>query len=93
MYEMKVVASSLFKVMIFPHGGKIFTINQLTYYEKKTLNSSDVVLPFVRSSPVLITTYTEFGPGQFKTATLLGTYPINPSMLEDTPLTTRARCT
>jgi len=71
MYEMSVVEYSLFKVMMFPHDGKIITIVQLTYCDKKTLTSPNDVLPFVISSPKLITTYTEFGPRKFESYTLL----------------------
>lgn len=88
MYEMKAVTSSVFRVMIFPHDRKIVTIDQLTYYEKKTLTALDGVLPFVRSS--LITTYTEFKPAQFKPSTLLKTYPVDPPVIEDTPPATGA---
>jgi len=53
----------------FPHDKRIFTIDQLTYYEKKTLLSLDGVLPLIASSHEWITTYTEFSPGQFKPST------------------------
>jgi hypothetical protein len=33
MYAMKAVASSVFRTMMFPHNGKIVTIDQLTHYE------------------------------------------------------------
>jgi len=47
MYEMLVVASSVFKVMMFPHDGKTITIDWLTYYGKKILPVPDGVIPLV----------------------------------------------
>lgn len=90
MYEMSAVVSSVFRVMMFPHDGKMITIDQLTYYEKKTLTTPDGVLPFIGSSPELVTTYTEFGPIQFEPATLLRTFPGDPLVIEDTPPDTGA---
>lgn len=31
MYEMLAIASSVFRIMMFPHEGKVITIDQLTY--------------------------------------------------------------
>lgn len=59
MYEMLVVSSSIFRVMIYPHDGKIITIHKITYYEKITLPAPDDVLPFISYSHEWITTYTE----------------------------------
>lgn len=92
MYDMKVVASSVFTVMMFPHDGKILTIDQLTYYEKKTLTAHDGVPPIVTSSPKLITTYSKFRTRQFKPSMILETYLGDQAMLEDTPLATGASC-
>lgn len=75
MYAMTTVASSVFWLIMFPHHTKIITIEQLTYYDKNTSNTPDSVLPFIGSSPELITTVTEHGPELFKPSTLLGTYP------------------
>lgn len=36
MYEMLEITSLVFKTMMFPHDGKVITIDQLTYYEKAT---------------------------------------------------------
>ena len=90
MYEMKIVASFLFRVIMFPHDEKIVVIDELTYYEKKTLTSLDGVLPSIISSPELITNYIEFKPGQFKPSMPLGTYPADPPMLEGNPPATGA---
>jgi len=56
------------------NNGKVITVDQLTYCEKKTLTSLDGVLPFVGPSPKLITTYIEFGLVKFKPSMFLSTY-------------------
>nr|KUM47562.1 hypothetical protein ABT39_MTgene5748 [Picea glauca]QHR87673.1 hypothetical protein Q903MT_gene1685 [Picea sitchensis] len=33
MYAMKAIASSVFRMMMFPHNGKIVSLDQLTYYD------------------------------------------------------------
>ena len=45
MYVMMAVTSSVFRIMMSPHDGKIITIDQLTYYEKRTTTTPDGVLP------------------------------------------------
>jgi len=85
-YAMIVVASSVFRIMMFPHDGKIITVDQLTYYKKKTSNTPNGMLPFVGSSPKLITTYIEHRPGLFKPSTLLVTYPRDLPLLEVSPI-------
>jgi len=47
---------------MFPHEGKIITIDRLTYYEKETLPTPHAVIPLVSSSHELITTYTKLNP-------------------------------
>lgn len=76
--------------MMFPCDEKIITIDQLTYYEKKTLTAPDGVLPFIRSSSELVTTYTEFIPDRFNASTTLRTFPGDPPMIEDIPLVSGA---
>jgi len=38
MYAKKVVYSSVFHMMMFPHDGKVITIDHLTYYEPHPSN-------------------------------------------------------
>jgi len=73
--------------MMFPHDGKIVIIDQLTYYEKRTSSTPNCVLPFVGSHTEVITSFTEAGPGIFKTSSLLGTYHSDPPLIEATPAT------
>ena len=39
MYAMRVVASTIFQLLMFPHDGNIMTIDQLTYYDSKGSNT------------------------------------------------------
>jgi hypothetical protein len=50
MYAMKAVASSVFRTMMFPHNGKIVTIDQLTHYEPNHSTNIDNILPLVCTS-------------------------------------------
>jgi hypothetical protein len=47
MYAMKFMASSVFHTMLFPHNGKIVTIDQLTHYEPNHSGNIDNVLPLI----------------------------------------------
>jgi len=63
MYEMLTITSFVFIIMMFPHDGKIITMNKLTSYEKETLPTPDGVFPLVSSSHEVITTYTKLNTG------------------------------
>jgi hypothetical protein len=73
MYTMKVVASSIFQTMMFPHNGKINTIDQVSHYESNPSANINNILPLVHTHPE---TYPliEMGPRIFKDPSLLGTY-------------------
>ena len=70
---MKAFASSVFRTMMFPHNGKIITIDQVSHYEPNTSANIDNILPFVHTNheayPLI-----EMGPEIFKDPSLLGTY-------------------
>jgi hypothetical protein len=80
MCDMKVIASFVFRVMMFPHNGKIVTIDQLTHYEPNNSTNIDNILPLVHTSsdvfPVI-----DIVPGIFKDPSLLGTYHRVPPLL------------
>jgi hypothetical protein len=80
MYAMKAVASSVFRMMMFPHNGKIVTINQLTHYEPNHSANIDNILPLVRVSlnDFLVA---NIGPGLFQDPSMLGTYQGAPPFL------------
>jgi hypothetical protein len=50
MYAMKALASSVFQMMMFPHNGKIITIDQLTHYKPNHSTNIDNILPLVCTS-------------------------------------------
>jgi hypothetical protein len=80
MYAMKAVASSVFRMMMFPHNGKIITIDKLTHYEPNHSSNIYNILPLVHARsydfPVI-----DMGPGIFKGPSLLWTYHGTPPLL------------
>jgi hypothetical protein len=80
MYAMKAVASSIFRTMLFPHNGKIVTIDQVSHYEPNPSSNIDNILPLIHMSHE---TYplVEMGPRIFKDPSLLGTYHGAPLLL------------
>ena len=77
---MKAVTSSVFRTMMFPHNGKIVTIDQVSHYEPNPSANIDNILPLIHTSP---DTYPliEMGPRIFKDPSLLETYHGAPSLL------------
>jgi hypothetical protein len=80
MYAMKVVASSVFRTIMFPHNMKIITIDRVSHYEPNPSANIDNILPLIHTHPE---TYPliEMGPGIFKDPSLLGTYHDAPPLL------------
>jgi hypothetical protein len=80
MYIMKAVASSVFRVMMFPHNGKIITIDQVSHYELNHSSNIDNILPLFHTNsnayPLI-----EMGLGIFKDPSLLGTYHGAPPLI------------
>jgi hypothetical protein len=80
MYAMKAMASSIFRTIMFPHNGKIVTIDQVSHYEPNPSVNLDNILPLIRTNqdayPLV-----EMGPGIFKDPSLLGTYHGAPPLL------------
>jgi hypothetical protein len=65
---------------MFPHNGKIVTIDQVSHYEPNPFSNLDNILPLIHTNqdtyPVI-----EMGPGIFKDPSLLGTYHGAPPLL------------
>jgi hypothetical protein len=80
MYAMKAVVSSVFRTIMFPHNGKIVTIDQVTHYEPNPSTSLDNILPFIHTNQDVYP-LVEMGPGIFKDPSLLGTYHEAPPLL------------
>jgi hypothetical protein len=80
MYAMKEVSSSMFRTMMFPHNGKIITINQLTHCEPNHSANIDNILALVcASSDSFLVIH--IGPRILKVPSLLGTYHGAPPIL------------
>jgi hypothetical protein len=66
--------------MMFPHNGKIITIDQVSHYEPNPSANIDNILPLIHTShdayPLI-----EMGPEIFKDPSLLGTYHGAPPLL------------
>jgi hypothetical protein len=71
LYMMKDMASSVFHTMMFPHNGKIITIDQVSHYEPNPSSNIDNILPFVHTNldpyPLI-----DMGLRIFKEPSLLG---------------------
>ena len=50
MYNIQVVASSSFRIVCFPHNGKIVTIDQMTFKNSSLTASSGDLIPIVEHS-------------------------------------------
>jgi hypothetical protein len=80
MYAMKGVASSVFRKIMFPHNGKIVTVDQVTHYEPNPSTNLDNILSLIHSNKDVYPLI-EMGPGIFKDPSLLGTYHGAPPLL------------
>jgi hypothetical protein len=80
MYAMKAVASSVFWTIMFPHNGKIVTIDQVSHYEPNPSDNLDNILPLIHTNKDVYP-LVEMGPGIFKDPSLLGTYHGAPPLL------------
>ena len=50
MYSMQAIASSLFRIVCFPHNGKIVTIDQMEFKNPSVTASSGAAIPIVDHS-------------------------------------------
>ena len=65
---------------MFPHNGKIVTIDQVSHYEPNPSSNLDNILPLIHTNK---DTYplVEMGPKIFKDTSLLGTYHGTPPLI------------
>jgi hypothetical protein len=70
--SMRVVVSTLFRVIHFPHQGKVVTVDQLAFFNSDARTSN---VPFISKTPP---GYENVGVGLLKDSTLMGTFPIPP---------------
>jgi hypothetical protein len=74
-YEMTVVVSSVFRVLHFPHQGKIVTIDQLVFCTPDLGSNVGSNVPFVGDTHK---SYMHVGVGMFKYPSLMGIFPLPP---------------
>ena len=69
---MHAIVSTLFRVLHFPHQGKVITVDQLAFFNSDTCTSN---VPFIAKT---LPGYENVGVGLLKDSTLMGTFPIPP---------------
>jgi hypothetical protein len=69
---MRVVVSTLFCVLHFPHQGKVVTVDQLAFFNADTRTGN---VSFIVNTPL---GYENVGVGLLKDSLLMGTFPITP---------------
>jgi hypothetical protein len=70
--SMRAVVSTLFRVVRFPHQGKVVTIDQLAFFNSDSRNGN---VPFIAKTPP---GYENVAVGLLKDSLLMGTFPIPP---------------
>ena len=70
--SMRAVVSTLFRVLHFPHQGKVVTVDQLAFFNADTRTGN---VPFIANTPP---GYENVGVGLLKDSSLMGTFPIPP---------------
>jgi hypothetical protein len=66
------VVSTLFRVIRFPHQGKVVTVDQLAFFNADTHVGN---MPFIAKTPP---GYENVGVSLLKDSSLMGTFPIPP---------------
>jgi hypothetical protein len=75
-YAMKVVASTVFRLLCLPHQGKIVTINQLDYCTSDLCPHANTTVPLISNSTFAAQS---IGAGLFKDSCLMGVFPLSAS--------------
>jgi hypothetical protein len=70
--SMRAIVSTLFRVVRFPHQGKVVTVDQLAFFNTNTHTGN---VPFIAKPPP---GYENVGVGLLKDSSLMGTFPIPP---------------
>jgi hypothetical protein len=68
---MRAVVSTLFRIVHFPHQGKVITLDQFAFFNSVTRTSN---IPFIAKTPP---GYENVGVGLLKNSTLMGKYGLN----------------
>jgi hypothetical protein len=78
--SMCAIVSTLFRVLRFPHQGKVVTVDQLAFFNADTRTGN---VPFIENTPP---GYENVGIGLLKDSLLMGTFPIPPPPTIPSPL-------
>jgi hypothetical protein len=78
--SMRAVMSTLFRVLRFPHQGKVVTVDQLAFFNTDDRTGN---VPFIANTPP---GYEHVGVGLLKDSSLMGTFPIPPPPNVPSPL-------
>jgi hypothetical protein len=78
--SMCAVVSNLFRLLCFPHQGKVVTVDQLAFFNADTRTGN---VPFIENTPL---GYENVGVGLLKDSSLMGTFPIPPPPTIPSPL-------
>jgi hypothetical protein len=70
--SMRAVVLTLFRVVRFPHQGKVITVDQLAFFNSDTRTRN---IPFIAKTP---SGYENVGVGLLKDSLLMGTFPVPP---------------
>jgi hypothetical protein len=74
-YAMKAIASTIFRLLRFPHQGKIVTINQLDYCTPNLCPNANSTMPLISEYESVAQS---IGVGMFKDPCLMGVFPLSP---------------
>jgi hypothetical protein len=78
--SMRAVVSTLFRVLRFPHQGKVVTVDQLAFFNADTCTGN---VPFIANTP---SGYENVGVGLLKDSSLMENFPIPPPPTIPSPL-------
>lgn len=77
MYAIKVVATLVFHIIMFPQNKKVILIDQLAYHELGSKGLLDNVIFSLQQSLLI---FNEIGPKLFIYSSLLGAYNVSPPL-------------
>ena len=78
-YALSTVASTVFRIVQFPHLGRIVTIDQLDFYMLDVMTSTANNIPLLGQSPP---PYQSIGVGMLKDSSIMGIFPSTPPSME-----------
>ena len=70
-YAMSTIASTVFRVVVFPHEGKLVTVDQLNFTREGCMESNESTIPLVYQAKPIVES---LGAGMY--ASLMGTFDL-----------------